>query len=93
MIVGSVARSVVGEARTTQDVDIRTVIQTENIEGLRSTLAGHYYFDAESAQEALTANGFFNVIALQGLLKFDFFPANDAFARSQLQRKRFLTVA
>ncbi len=93
VIVGSVASSVAGEARTTQNVDILAVIQSEHVEALGSALAGHYYFDAESARKALIANRSFNVIALEGLLKFDFFPANDAFARSQQQRKRFLTVA
>ena len=93
VIVGSVASSVAGEARTTQNIEILSVIHSEHVEDLRSALAGHYYFDAESAQEALTAKRSFNVIALEGLLKFDFFPANDAFARSQLQRKRFLTLA
>ena len=93
VIVGSVASSLAGEARTTQDVDILAVIKSEHVEALRVALTGHYYFDAESAQEALRGNRSFNVIALEGLLKFDFFPTNDAFARSQLQRKRFLTVA
>ena len=92
VIVGSVASSLAGEARTTQDVDILAVIRSEHIALLRTALSGSYYFDADSAEEALRSNRAFNIIALEGLLKFDFFPANDDFALSQLSRKRFLTV-
>ena len=60
---------------------------------LAKLLGDSFYFDVETAEEALRLGRSFNIMSKVEVLKFDFFPAGaDAFGAAQLARKEFIDV-
>lgn len=87
-LVGSMASSAHGEPRATQDIDILARFNRSQLELLPARLEGEFYFDLETATEALRLGRSFNVISFREVLKFDLFPAQaDEFGPTQLARK------
>src|ERR1700744_1820575 len=77
---GSVASSVHGVARYTQDVDLVADLKPEQIEILAAKLNLRFYADAGQMREALRFGRSFNAIHFATGFKIDIFPfAGDAF--------------
>lgn len=92
-VVGSVASSAHGEPRATMDVDFVARLTEPALERLAALLGAQFYFDVETALEALRRGGSFNILSLRDVTKFDFFPAGaDAFGAAQLARKVLVRV-
>jgi hypothetical protein len=93
VVVGSVASSAHGVARSTMDVDFVARFSPPLLTRLGLLLGDRFYFDVEAAQDALRFGRSFNILSKKDVTKFDFFPAGvDAFGTAQLSRKRSARV-
>jgi hypothetical protein len=72
-LVGSLASSLYGIPRSTQDVDIVAVIEKSRIEPLVEALEEEFYVDKAMVQEAVDNHSSFNLIHLDTMLKVDVF--------------------
>jgi hypothetical protein len=72
-IGGSLASSLHGIPRSTQDVDLVADIKEEHINSLVQALQGEFYIDAGMIKEAIKRKGSFNVIHLPTMFKVDIF--------------------
>ena len=88
LVGGSVASSVVGVERATQDVDFVVVLLEAQVEALTLALADEFYADADLLRDAILHNSSANVIHLPTMIKADLFISPDtAFAHSQMERR------
>ncbi len=88
MVGGSLASSVHGIFRSTNDVDIVAAVR------LASELAGNFYADSETMRQALSQGRPFNVIHFASGYKFDIFPAlGNPYFEMQLARRQMQAVA
>jgi hypothetical protein len=86
---GSVASSIHGIARYTQDVDIVADLGPEQINGLSSRLAGEYYADAGQLRDAVRYGRSFNLIHITSGFKIDIFPfGQNDFHEREWERSR-----
>jgi hypothetical protein len=77
LIGGSLASSVHGEPRSTNDVDILADFRAEHVEPFVEAIRGDYYV-AEPAVRAAVRSGYhFNVIHVNAAVKVDLFLAGD----------------
>lgn len=84
---GSVASSMLGVMRTTADIDVIVELHRGDGRRLVARMAEQCHGDGDAAERALSEGRPFNLIHLQTMLKFDFFPvANDPLSRSALAR-------
>jgi len=78
MLVGSLASSVHGAPRATQNIDVVVDLDEQSLERLVESLpADRYYLDFDTAQEALAARRPFNVIELASGWKADLIVRKD----------------
>jgi hypothetical protein len=85
VIGGSIASSVHGEPRATQDVDIVAALRAHHVKQFAKALARDYYVDAEAMRAAVKESGTFNAIHFASAIKADFFVAgDDAFEAERL---------
>jgi hypothetical protein len=88
-IGGSVASSVYGLKRATEDADIVADIQYEHVRPLVRRLEAEYYIDADAIRGAIRFQSSFNVIFLDSMLKVDvFIPKARQFAQQEHLRSR-----
>ncbi len=88
-IGGSVASSVHGKRRATQDVDIVADIQSKHVQILVKLLENDYYIDAHMMRGAIQQQSSFNILHNDTGIKVDIFvPKSSTFARHELQRAR-----
>jgi hypothetical protein len=91
---GSLASSLHGIPRATQDVELVADLRPEHIPALAATLRESFYLDEEAMEEAVRLRASFNVIHLETLFKVDIFVAkNDVATRQELQRRQAYVVA
>ncbi len=84
---GSVASSIHGIARYTQDVDIVAELRPEQTHGLAARLGSAFYADEGQMRDALRFGRSFNVIHFASGFKIDIFPMQkDAFHAGELSR-------
>lgn len=84
---GSVASSVHGVARFTQDVDLVVEIVDEQVDALVQRAGGEFYVDAEEARGSVSRGRAFNLIHLPSAYKIDIFPVGQSlFNASELSR-------
>jgi hypothetical protein len=89
LVGGSLASSVYGMPRATQDVDIVADIRTDHIDAIVRDLAGEFYVDAEMIQEAVRERGSFNALHASTMFRLDvFIPSLDDWSREELRRAR-----
>jgi hypothetical protein len=89
LIGGSVASSVYGVPRATQDVDLVADIRSNHVNALTGMLAGEFYVDADMIREALQRRSSFNVVHLATMFKADVFILQaDSWAREEMKRAR-----
>ena len=93
-VVGSIASSMRGVYRATNDADIIADIQPHQIESLVETLKENFYIDEQAVRQAVARHRSFNIIHFEAVFKVDIFipPATD-FSRQQLARRRIERVA
>lgn len=88
LIGGSVASSMLGIPRSTNDADVVADLHSEHITPIISALQTDYYVSETALREALQRKSSFNLIHQPTMLKVDIFIAkNEPFDRSELARK------
>jgi len=93
-IGGSLASTLYGMVRTTQDSDIVAEMSSEHIPEFVSELEAEFYIDQEMIAEAIRRNSSFNIIHRDTMFKVDvFIPKQRPFHRSQLARVKRQTFS
>ena len=88
------ASSVLGEPRSTVDIDLAIVLPEASIPDLVRDLEPAFFIDPESARGAARRGSHFNVLHRETMLKVDFFVLGDsAFDREQLRRRARVAVS
>jgi hypothetical protein len=86
---GSVASSVHGRPRTTDDVDIVAAIPGPQVDALVAGLEKDFFVDAEMIRDAIRRRASFNVIHLATMLKVDLFVlGNEDFSVEEMNRRQ-----
>jgi len=89
LIGGSLASTLYGMVRTTQDSDIVAEMRPEHIQPFVSALEAGFYVDQEMIAESIQRNSSFNIIHHDTMFKVDvFIPRPRPFLTSQLARAR-----
>jgi hypothetical protein len=87
LIGGSLASTLYGMVRTTQDSDIVAEMSLEHVQSFASFLHSEFYVDDEMISEAVKHNSSFNIIHRETMFKVDvFIPLQRPFLESQLAR-------
>ncbi len=86
---GSLASSVYGTPRLTQDVDMVADLKEEQVDALVAALEAEFYIDGEAARRAIRERRSFNVIHLDTMYKTDIFVLGATrHAQEEKQRRR-----
>lgn len=89
MIGGSMASTVWGEPRFTQDVDFVAALSAHHIADLLGALGDEWYADESMLRAAIGARSSFNLIRFEGMVKVDVFvPPDEGFHASKWNRVR-----
>lgn len=87
LIGGSLASTLYGMVRTTQDSDIVAEMRMEHLQPFISALQDEFYIDDEMIAESIRRNSSFNIIHRETMFKVDvFIPRPRPFLQSQLIR-------
>jgi hypothetical protein len=87
VIGGSLASTLYGMVRTTQDSDIITEMGPEHIDQFVSSLQDEFFIDEEMIADSIQHNSSFNIIHRDTMFKVDIFiPRQRPFQRSQITR-------
>jgi hypothetical protein len=91
---GSLASSLHGIPRATQDVDIIADIAFQHIPGLVNALEAEFYIDGDMIKEAIQRRKSFNLIHYETMFKVDIFiPKLDMAAREEMERRQQFQVS
>ena len=94
LIGGSLASTLHGMVRTTQDSDIVAEMRLEHVQPFAAALQDEFYLDDELISEAIQNHSSFNIIHREALFKVDvFIPRPRPFLQSQLARAQSQTFA
>jgi hypothetical protein len=89
IVGGSLASSVYGIPRATQDVDLVADINLTHVEAFTNALTEEFYVDADMIRDAIQRRASFNVIHLATMFKADVFVLKrDAWSREEMSRSR-----
>jgi hypothetical protein len=91
VIGGSVASSVLGEPRSTLDLDLMIDADESHVRALVDALHEEFYVDVDDAIAAVRGLSSFNAIRYDSVMKVDFFVA-EPLGRRQIQRRRGIRV-
>ena len=87
LIAGSLASTLYGMVRTTQDSDVVTEMRLEHVQVFVSALQDEFYIDEEMIADAIQRNSSFNIIHRETMFKVDvFLPSPRPFLQAQLER-------
>ncbi|MCC6901149.1 MAG: hypothetical protein IT377_19405 [Polyangiaceae bacterium] len=90
---GSVASSIYGVPRSTQDIDLVAELFGKHVDPLVARLARDFYIDADMIRDALARQASFNVIHLATMFKADIFAfKRDPWMISEMSRSRLETL-
>lgn len=85
---GSLASSLLGEPRSTADIDMAIRISASQLAPLLAALEPDFYVSEDAARDAIDGNASFNLIHLESVLKVDLFVLGDNLLdRRQLERR------
>ena len=88
LVAGSLASSVHGEPRSTNDVDLVADLAPAHVPPLLAALGDAFYVSADAVLEAVRTGGSFNLIHLATAVKVDVFvKGGDAFDAERLSRR------
>ncbi len=94
LIGGSVASSVWGEPRATEDVDMVADLRKEHVARLVAALQDEFYIAEEAVRQAVERGTCFNVIHLKRIQKVDVFVAQqDGLGREEMRRRQRIPLA
>ena len=94
LIAGSLASTLYGMVRTTQDSDIVAEMRLEHVQPFAAALQDEFYLDDELISEAIQNHSSFNIIHREAMFKVDvFIPRPRPFLQSQLARAQSQTFA
>jgi hypothetical protein len=89
VVGGSLASSLYGIPRATQDADLVAQIELPQVDVFASALAGEFYIDAAMIRDAIRRRASFNVVHLATMFKADVFIARaDEWSREEMSRAR-----
>ena len=88
MVGGSLASSVHGIPRATQDIDIVADIKPVQVDSLVKAFEGEFYIDADMVQDAIKYSSSFNIIYLETMFKVDIFVLKNDFASQNEMNRR-----
>jgi hypothetical protein len=74
---GSMASSIVGEPRSTMDVDVAVRLDLAGVEGLVAAVADEYYVSEDMVRDAVVRYSAFNLIHFATGMKVDVFALSD----------------
>jgi hypothetical protein len=87
VIGGSLASSLYGVPRSTQDVDLVADLREAHVAPFVQALTGGFYVDADMIRDAIARRASFNVVHLATMFKADvFIPRLDAWSLGELER-------
>lgn len=94
MVVGSIASSVYGDPRLTQDIDVVVDLRAGQVAALCAAFSGdQYYVSSHAATEAVRQTGQFSVIHPASGTKIDFIMSRkDRWARAQMERRQKMRI-
>jgi len=93
VIGGSVASSLVGEPRSTVDIDIAINLNKETLSTFVEGVRPSYYVPESDAERAVREHDSFNIIHNKAALKFDLFVlGNGTLDVNQMDRRRLVEV-
>jgi hypothetical protein len=88
-IGGSLASTLYGRVRSTQDSDIVAELRQEHVQHFVRALQGDFYVDEEMNVEAILHQSSFNIIHRESFFKVDIFiPQERTFVKNQFSRAR-----
>jgi len=88
-IGGSVASSVHGRRRYTQDIDVVAAIQLQHVQTLVAMLQQEYYIDADMIRGAIQNRSSFNILHHETGVKVDVFVQKTGpFSQQEMRRAR-----
>lgn len=88
-IGGSVASTLHGMVRTTQDVDIIANLQDQHAQPFVNRLFAEFFIDEQMVADAIQRHASFNIIHRESVFKVDvFIPEEREFAEKQFSRSR-----
>jgi hypothetical protein len=94
LIGGSLASTLYGMVRTTQDSDIVAELRLEHLQPFVTALQDEFYVDNEMIAEAIQRQTSFNIIHRETMFKVDvFIPRPRPFLQSQLSRAQKQTFS
>lgn len=89
LVGGSLASTLYGMVRTTQDSDIVAEMRQEHLQPFVAALQDEFYVDDEMIAESIQRNSSFNIIHRETMFKVDvFIPRPRPFLTAQLARAR-----
>ncbi len=89
LVGGSLASTLYGMVRSTQDSDIIAEMRLEHLQPFVSALQDEFYIDDEMIAESIQHNSSFNIIHRDTMFKVDvFIPRPRPFLQSQLTRAK-----
>ena len=87
VIGGSLASTLYGMIRTTQDSDVITEMRPEHVQEFVASLQGEFFIDEEMITDSILNNSSFNIIHRDSMFKVDIFiPSQRPFQQSQFTR-------
>jgi len=93
LIGGSVASSLLGEPRSTQDIDLVADLTLPKVKPLVAALQPRFYVDEETVKSAVRYQSSFNIIDNESIVKFDIFILkNNPFSQSEFERRKMQIV-
>ena len=92
-IGGSMASSIYGHVRFTQDADVTIEPFEEKTDEFYESLKGDYYISREAMLEALRTKGSFNIIHIESAFKIDIFICKtEPFYRQVIARRKMMKL-
>jgi hypothetical protein len=93
LVGGSVASSLLGESRSTQDLDLVISISPSQAPQLIQALTEDFYISESAVIEAINQRRSFNIIHLKSMEKVDIFViGDDGFSRSKMSRRQIYRI-
>lgn len=93
IVGGSVASSIHGIPRATQDIDLIAEIRRMHANPLAAALEADFYVDQDAILDAVLRRASFNLVHLDTMTKVDIFvPKGDPLSTAQIRRRQFVPV-
>lgn len=93
IVGGSVASSIHGIPRATQDIDLVADLRRMHVLALTRALETDFHIDSDAVLVAVLRRGSFNLIEFDSVTKVDIFmPRGDRLSAAQISRRQFVRV-